>query len=308
MKCPHCNQQHDPGTQFCPVTGKQIPSEPTFRSSDTLIQTPDQIFKQPDFPASQPAQQTMIGKPPIEEGGVPMQRPPQVTGPAIVSTPQAVPVTPTSVQPSPTSAPPAPKQSSCISTGIILFLIGGCGLILILAVGAFIVFGRAGKLPFTLPFDIPGFPVAANASPTPFQTVLTETALSTEATPVELVVTDTQQPSATVTDTPVPSMTPSPTVSPTATPFCPGAVPQQITVGIRAKVCTKQDRLIVRTDPNLSAEVLLRLNTGTEFDVVGGPTCANNSSWWLIETDTGKTGWVREGQDEVDKYFICPVK
>ena len=104
------------------------------------------------------------------------------------------------------------------------------------------------------------------------------------------------------------TLTPTLAITATATPFCPGAVPQQVAVGMRAKVCTKQDRLIVRSDPNLTSDELTRLATGTEFDIVGGPTCANSSSWWLIKLSTGKTGWVREGQDEVDRYFICPVK
>lgn len=88
---------------------------------------------------------------------------------------------------------------------------------------------------------------------------------------------------------------------------CSGAPPQRVEIGDRAYVCTQEDRLIVRAQPSMSGEILLRLETGTYFEVVGGPSCSQNMSWWNIEVD-GMTGWVSEGGDNVDPYFICPAQ
>ncbi len=89
---------------------------------------------------------------------------------------------------------------------------------------------------------------------------------------------------------------------------CPGAPPQRVQVGARAQVCTAYDRLIVRAKPLSSSAEITRLDPGTVVDVAGGPVCAEDWSWWQIETAAGLTGWVAEGGDEVDPYFICPVR
>jgi hypothetical protein len=87
---------------------------------------------------------------------------------------------------------------------------------------------------------------------------------------------------------------------------CPGAPPQRIVVGERASVCTKSDRVRVRESPGVFGEELTRLEPGTTFRVVKGPRCADNWSWWRIRTSDGIVGWVAEGGDEKDPYFICP--
>ena len=103
--------------------------------------------------------------------------------------------------------------------------------------------------------------------------------------------------------------TPAATKSPTPRPSsCPGAPPQRVRVGGSARVCTAYDRLVVRAKPLSSSAELTRLDPGTVVDVTGGPVCAEDWSWWQIETAAGLTGWVSEGGDEVDPYFICPVR
>jgi hypothetical protein len=101
------------------------------------------------------------------------------------------------------------------------------------------------------------------------------------------------------------------TVSPLATPTpglaCPGAPPQRMTVDERGYVCTRSDRIIVRDGPGRGSNEVTRLSPGTLFRVTGGPSCANNWSWWKIRTDDGVIGWVAEGGDQVDPYFICPA-
>lgn len=88
-----------------------------------------------------------------------------------------------------------------------------------------------------------------------------------------------------ITATIIPSKTPSATIS-----SCPGAPPQRISVDQRAWVCTKRDRLIVRSEPNRSGGEITRLEPGTFFKVINGPVCADNWSWWGIKTDTGLKG------------------
>jgi hypothetical protein len=91
---------------------------------------------------------------------------------------------------------------------------------------------------------------------------------------------------------------------------CPGAPAQRMVVGNNGNVCTKSDAVLVRDAPMRSANTLLELDPGASFRVVGGPSCADNWSWWKIQID-GKPiieGWVSEGGDQTDPYFICPLK
>ncbi len=87
---------------------------------------------------------------------------------------------------------------------------------------------------------------------------------------------------------------------------CPGAPKQRVQVGEKAHVCTRNDRLIVRAKPNLGSSEIIRIYPGTVMTIVKGPVCENNWSWWRIRTDDGVAGWVSEGGDSVDPYFICP--
>lgn len=59
---------------------------------------------------------------------------------------------------------------------------------------------------------------------------------------------------------------------------CPGAPRQQVQVGEKAYVCTKDDRLIVRQDPYRSATEITRIYPGTVMTIVKGPTCADDWS------------------------------
>jgi len=88
---------------------------------------------------------------------------------------------------------------------------------------------------------------------------------------------------------------------------CPGAPPQRMTVNQRGYVCTKSDSVRLRVSPARSASTLVQIVPGTQFTVIGGPSCSDNWSWWNIQLDDGTTGWVSEGGDEVDPYFICPL-
>jgi serine/threonine-protein kinase len=92
----------------------------------------------------------------------------------------------------------------------------------------------------------------------------------------------------------------------TPNPNCPGAPPQRLKVGERGKVCTQSDPVKLRTNPGRASSAISSLLTGTLFTVIGGPECGgDNWSWWQIRTDDGRTGWIAEGGDYVDPYFLC---
>jgi hypothetical protein len=98
-----------------------------------------------------------------------------------------------------------------------------------------------------------------------------------------------------------------------------------VTIGNVAAVCTKSDNVIVREQPSGNSRELFRISPGTQIVVIGGAACANDSSWWQVEVPAGiyvrqgsfdaplyelsstTIGWVREGSDNIDRYFICKV-
>ncbi|UCD98321.1 MAG: SH3 domain-containing protein [Chloroflexota bacterium] len=89
---------------------------------------------------------------------------------------------------------------------------------------------------------------------------------------------------------------------------CPGASPQRVMIDEQASVCTQSDDLIMRSGPGLDGKELRGIEPGTNFMIVDGPACANNWFWWKVELDSGLEGWVAEGGDNVDPYFICPLE
>ena len=118
-----------------------------------------------------------------------------------------------------------------------------------------------------------------------------------------------------------------PTDVPTSTPVptCPNAkYPTRLRKDADARVCTKNERLIVRKSPRLNGAEVLSLYPGTTIRILAGPVCADNFWWWKVEiypgtpyglqgysysktwtTNQSCTGWAREGWDEVDADFIC---
>jgi hypothetical protein len=89
---------------------------------------------------------------------------------------------------------------------------------------------------------------------------------------------------------------------------CPGAPSQRIVVNQRGYVCTKQDAVKLRNTPKRSGSEIMQLAPGASFTVIGGPSCADSWSWWNVRLDNGTSGWISEGGDEIDPYFICPLK
>lgn len=90
------------------------------------------------------------------------------------------------------------------------------------------------------------------------------------------------------------------------TSSCPGAPPQRMVSGQRGRVCTQTAYVDIRESAGMSSIAMDVITPGDGFIVIGGPQCADNQSWWQIETSWGTIGWVSEGGDAVDPYFICP--
>lgn len=87
---------------------------------------------------------------------------------------------------------------------------------------------------------------------------------------------------------------------------CPGAPDQRLQVGDNAYICTSVDTVALREGPGKNYAIIKRLVPGADLKVIGGPSCANNWSFWEVRTDSGYTGWMSEGGDSKDKYFLCP--
>ncbi len=98
----------------------------------------------------------------------------------------------------------------------------------------------------------------------------------------------------------------APTAVATSSGSCPNAPAQRMVVGKQGVVCTKSDSVALRTDPKKGASIIARISRGGIFDVIGGPKCSNDWSWWQIKLSDGTTGWISEGGDSEDKYYICP--
>jgi hypothetical protein len=94
---------------------------------------------------------------------------------------------------------------------------------------------------------------------------------------------------------------------PQAAGACPNAPAQRLQVGQPARVTfTDGTPLRVRVAPGGS--IITQLAEGVQMNVLGGPQCGNNFSWWQIQTNVNGSlinGWVAEG-DFAD-YYVEPL-
>lgn len=102
---------------------------------------------------------------------------------------------------------------------------------------------------------------------------------------------------------------PPSTVHPTQTvTACPGAPKQRMKINTQAYICTQDDRVFLREQPIRSSPILQSLKPGDIVTIFGGPVCDEDWSYWQVETEQGDTGWVSEGGDDKDPYFLCPLE
>ncbi len=86
---------------------------------------------------------------------------------------------------------------------------------------------------------------------------------------------------------------------------CTGTIPSAVTVGDAARVTfTDGSPLNVRIQPDTSADIVDVLPEGSEFEIIGGPQCADGYTWWQVELPGATLAWAAEGDS--DTYFIEP--
>ena len=105
-----------------------------------------------------------------------------------------------------------------------------------------------------------------------------------------------------------PAAEPVITTAPIVQNICVNAPVKRLNLGAGAFVCTQSDPVVLRSGPRRAATKIDSLPTGTRMNVIGGPTCDESVSWWYweVQTESGVTGWVSEGGDQTDPYFVCP--
>ena len=112
----------------------------------------------------------------------------------------------------------------------------------------------------------------------------------------------TLNPDLVVTVPPVVVFTLQPTLS-APSMMCPGAPPPRLTVGGQARVTfTDGTPLRVRAAPG--GEYITQLPEGTVVQVIGGPQCQGQYTWWQIQTSDGIQGWSAEG--DMQDYYLEP--
>jgi len=217
--------------------------------------------------------------------------------------------------PIPANSIPAVVSKSTLQKSPMI-LIGGAVILIVTMVFFLAALANTGLSPnVPIPADI----VRNEASVTPWSNSDSQSIEFSQST-------NTQVPIKTTTPTNRSAInTPTPTRKYTLTPTygsCPGAEPQKVRVGDIAKVCTRTDRLLLRTDPSTESREIFRMYPGVKMTIIGGPKCGINSTWWQVRVDKGSRvwdghdfttteetkGWVREGSDSKDPYFICPIR
>lgn len=116
------------------------------------------------------------------------------------------------------------------------------------------------------------------------------------------------QPSLTSTrPTETPQVIPTLTSTPTAWAACPNSYLSKLYKGMKAKLSDEPplpNR--IRDQASTSAKIIGMIQPGEIVDIIDGPGCSNQWTWWKIRTSGGVIGWTAEG-DGTD-YWLLPVQ
>jgi hypothetical protein len=78
-----------------------------------------------------------------------------------------------------------------------------------------------------------------------------------------------------------------------------------LNVGQTAQVV---QRLNVRSDPSITAPIILTNATGTQLEIIGGPVCTPGQDsaylWWQIRLADGTEGWSAESPLNEATYLL----
>ena len=90
---------------------------------------------------------------------------------------------------------------------------------------------------------------------------------------------------------------------------CPDALPQRLKIGGKGIVCSPQGAIGYIYEPGDAGPFdLTPVPYGTEFEVFSGPFCiGDGKSWYYIGNPKHIFGYVAEGGNEEEGYFLCPL-
>ncbi|HVU12620.1 MAG TPA: protein kinase [Phototrophicaceae bacterium] len=117
--------------------------------------------------------------------------------------------------------------------------------------------------------------------------------------------TPTSTPTATATPTETLPPTPFPTIFGSNGDICPGSPPSRLVLGEHASVSNGGVPNRLRDQPAPDANQIGMLMPGTQFDIIGGPTCDTTKflRWWQVNA-SGHIGWTTEGEGQ--NYYLDP--
>ena len=94
-------------------------------------------------------------------------------------------------------------------------------------------------------------------------------------------------------------------ISKSSSPLVCGELSSRLTLGKLARVAyTDGNDMRIRSHPGLSQSVVNEVPEGTQFTVLDGPRCADNITWWKVQTNGGSDGWMAEYSNGV--YLLEP--
>jgi len=231
--------------------------------------------------------------------------------------PDQVPDRLTSVEVSKNPIPPEPDlvrsgTTKPVVTKSPLMFIGGAAVLIVVMVFALLSRGNRG------PTGIPSLairivstethsPLFSTNPPVPVEP--TNTSMSLQPTITKQPTITATRPASTSTNTPLANADP-----------CREGMTRHFNVGDKVRVCTGQDRLILRNDPSPEGSEIFRMYPGVKLVIIDGPNCGSQDTWWFVSVKAGswvwdghefattseETGWIREGGRDGDNYYICP--
>jgi hypothetical protein len=140
-------------------------------------------------------------------------------------------------------------------------------------------------------------PAAPSATPTAIEPTITPTAAAVISSPT---------PAATTSP---PTDSETPTAGSTQDAACNTSVPSRLSVGDTARVL---QRLNMRSQPMITAQILQTNSIGTQVEIIGGPVCTPVGDraylWWQIHLSNGSEGWSAEAPLNEATYLLEPAK
>ncbi len=90
--------------------------------------------------------------------------------------------------------------------------------------------------------------------------------------------------------------------------LCQNGQPSRVKIGDQAMASfTDGSKLRIRETPGFGGAAAYNVPEGTKMKIVGGPKCADSSTWWKVEVSKDIKGWVAEYWHG-NEYLIEPVR